>query len=56
VKLYSELAPWFRLLTHPSEYAEEADHIERVIDATVDGRASTLLELGAGGGNNASHG
>jgi SAM-dependent methyltransferase len=55
VKLYSELAPWFHLLTHPSDYAEEADHIERVIDATVQGSASTLLELGAGGGNNASH-
>jgi SAM-dependent methyltransferase len=30
-------------------------HIERVIDATVDGEAATLLELGSGGGNNASH-
>jgi SAM-dependent methyltransferase len=55
VRLYSDLAPWFHLLTHPSDYAEEADHIVRVLEATVDGRAETLLELGSGGGNNASH-
>ncbi len=55
VRLYSDLAPWFHLLTHPSDYADEANHIVRVVDATVEGRAETLLELGSGGGNNASH-
>jgi SAM-dependent methyltransferase len=55
VRLYSDLAPWFHLLTHPSDYADEADHIVRVLEATVDGPAETLLELGSGGGNNASH-
>jgi SAM-dependent methyltransferase len=55
VKLYSELAPWFHLLTHPKDYAEEADFTERVIDAAIDGEARTLLELGSGGGNNASY-
>ena len=55
MRLYSELAPWFHLLTHPSDYEDEADHIVRVVDATVVGRAETLLELGSGGGNNASH-
>jgi SAM-dependent methyltransferase len=55
MKLYSELAPWFHLLTHPSSYVEEADFTARLIDATVDGEARTLLELGSGGGNNASH-
>ncbi len=55
MRLYSELAPWFHLLTHPSDYAEEADHIVHVIDAVVAGEATTLLELGSGGGNNASH-
>jgi SAM-dependent methyltransferase len=53
--IYSELAPWFHLLTHPSDYVEEADFAARVIDATVLGEARTLLELGSGGGNNASH-
>jgi len=55
VKLYSELAPWYQLLTHPSDYAEEADHIERLVDAAIEGPATTLLELGTGGGANASY-
>jgi SAM-dependent methyltransferase len=55
VKLYSELAPWFHLLTAPTDYADEAAHIESVIEAVAVGPATTLLELGSGGGNNASH-
>jgi SAM-dependent methyltransferase len=55
MRLYSDLAPWFHLLTHPADYAEEADFITRVVDAVADGPAATLLELGSGGGNNASH-
>ncbi len=54
MKLYGELAPWFHLLTHPSDYEEEAAHVVRVVEEAVDGRAETLLELGSGGGNNAS--
>jgi len=54
VKLYGELAPWFHLLTHPSDYEEEAGYVVRVVEEAVDGRAETLLELGSGGGNNAS--
>jgi SAM-dependent methyltransferase len=55
MKLYSELAPWFHLLTHPKDYVEEADFTTRLVDAITDGEARTLLELGSGGGNNASH-
>ena len=55
MRLYSELAPWFHLITHPSEYVEEADHFLRLVDAAAIGQANTLLELGAGGGNLASH-
>jgi SAM-dependent methyltransferase len=55
MKMYSELAPWFHLLTHPSDYAEEADFTTRAIEGTIEGEAHTLLELGSGGGNNASH-
>jgi SAM-dependent methyltransferase len=55
VKLYSDLAPWYQLLTHPSDYAEEADHIERLVGAAIEGPATTLLELGTGGGANASY-
>jgi SAM-dependent methyltransferase len=53
--MYSDLAPWFHLLTHPSDYAEEADFAVRVVERTIVGDARTLLELGSGGGNNASH-
>jgi len=55
MRLYSELAPWFHLVTHPSDYEEEAAFISRVVDAAIEGKARTLLELGSGGGNNASH-
>lgn len=55
MRIYSDLAPWFHLLTHPSDYEEEASYYTQVIEAATDGRAQTLLELGSGGGNNASH-
>jgi SAM-dependent methyltransferase len=53
VQLYGELADWFHLLTAPSEYADEAADYRRLLDAT--GPVHTVLELGSGGGNNASH-
>jgi len=53
--MYSDLAPWFHLLTHPSDYTDEAAFVSRVVDEVVEGAAQTLLELGSGGGNNASH-
>lgn len=54
-KLYGELASWWPLMSAPSDYAEEAAVYRRAI---VDGSrrpVRTLLELGSGGGNNASH-
>jgi SAM-dependent methyltransferase len=53
--MYSDLAPWFHLLTSPADYAGEAGFTVRVVEAAIDGPAQTLLELGSGGGNNASH-
>ena len=53
--MYSDLAPWFHLLTHPSDYWDEAAFVTRVVDEVALGEARTLLELGSGGGNNASH-
>ena len=55
LRLYSDLAGWFHLLTSPEDYVERG--------GSVHGRSSrrrvperrTLLELGSGGGNNASH-
>jgi SAM-dependent methyltransferase len=52
-RLYGELAGWFHLLTHPDDYAEEAAIYRELLDATTD--VGTVLELGSGGGNNASH-
>jgi SAM-dependent methyltransferase len=53
--MYSDLAPWFHLLTHPSDYSDEAGFVRRVVDEVIGPNARTLLELGSGGGNNASH-
>lgn len=54
-RLYSELAPWFHLLTAPADYAEEAEFYRNTIVSSCDRTPKTLLELGSGGGNNASH-
>ena len=53
--LYAELAPWFHLLTPPEEYGEEAAAILELLRQHIDGPLGTLLELGSGGGNTASH-
>jgi SAM-dependent methyltransferase len=55
LRMYTDLAPWFHLLTHPSDYEDEAAFVSRVVDDVGDGESRTLLELGSGGGNNASH-
>jgi len=54
-KLYSSLAPWFHLLTAPEDYAEEAETYRRLLADACDRPPRTVLELGSGGGNNASH-
>jgi SAM-dependent methyltransferase len=54
-KLYRELASWFHLLTAPEDYAQEAELYRRLMVETAQGEVSTVLELGCGGGNNASH-
>ena len=54
-RLYSDLATWFHLLTAPEDYAEEADFYRRAIISACDRAPQTMLELGSGGGNNASH-
>jgi SAM-dependent methyltransferase len=54
-RLYDELAPWFHLLTAPQEYAEEAALYRRLLTEASERPIRTVLELGSGGGNNASH-
>ncbi|MBA3271300.1 MAG: class I SAM-dependent methyltransferase [Acidobacteria bacterium] len=53
-KLYSELAEWWPLMSAPSDYEEEAAFYEGQLLAAAAGPCQTLLELGSGGGNNAS--
>src|SRR5918992_1861741 len=54
-KLYRELADWFHLLTAPEEYEEEAEAYRSLLVATSARPVREVLELGSGGGNNASH-
>jgi SAM-dependent methyltransferase len=54
-KLYRELASWFHLLTAPRDYEEEAGVYLDLMDRTVEGPLREVLELGSGGGNNASY-
>ena len=54
-RLYGEFAPWFHLLTDPAEYAEDAQFYGDALVEACDGPLLTLLELGSGGGNVASH-
>jgi SAM-dependent methyltransferase len=53
-KLYRELASWWPLLSAPSDYAEEAAFYERTLREACARPVRTVLELGSGGGNNAS--
>jgi SAM-dependent methyltransferase len=54
-RLYGDLATWFHLLTSPEEYAEEAEIYRGLLAEAADEPIRTVLELGSGGGNNASH-
>jgi SAM-dependent methyltransferase len=54
-KLYTELADWWAILSSPEDYAEEAQFYRQVLVSTCNFHPRTMLELGSGGGNNASH-
>jgi len=54
-KLYSQLASWFHILTAPRDYAEEAEFARGLLSPSAGSSNVSVLELGCGGGNNASH-
>lgn len=54
-KLYDELASWWPLLSSPADYEEEAAFFAKALASACERPLRTLLELGSGGGNNASH-
>ena len=53
--LYGELAVWWPALSAPEDYAEEAEFYHQAIQSACERAPQTMLELGSGGGNNASH-
>ena len=52
--MYHELADWWPVLSAPEEYAEEAEAYRRALVDACERPPRTVLELGSGGGNNAS--
>ena len=52
---YTDYAEWWPLLSAPSDYAEEAAVYRRLLGTAATGDVRSVLELGSGGGNNASH-
>jgi len=53
--LYDDLADWWPLCSAPEDYKEEAAIYRRTLLDRSERRPRTVLELGSGGGNNASH-
>lgn len=54
MKIYEELAPWWPLFSQPSDYEEEAGFFQSLLERAISPAPRTVLELGSGGGNNAS--
>ena len=54
-RLYTDLAKWWPLFSAPEDYAEEAAWIIGAFGRALGRRPATILELGSGGGNTASH-
>jgi SAM-dependent methyltransferase len=54
-RLYGDLAGWFHLVTAPEEYRHEASVYRRLLTEGAERPVESVLELGSGGGNNASH-
>ncbi len=53
--LYCDLVPWYRLMDPPESHAGEAACYQAAFERAVSPRPTTLLELGAGAGHNASY-
>ena len=55
MRLYKDLAGWWPVISPPFEYAEEAGLYTGMIQDAARLPVREVLELGSGGGNNASH-
>ena len=54
-RFYRELAAWWPLFSPPAEYLETGVFYRELLEAACTSQPRTLLELGSGGGNHASH-
>jgi SAM-dependent methyltransferase len=54
-RLYDEFSSWWPILSKPDDYSEEADFYYNAILNASPQMPKTMLELGSGGGNNASY-
>lgn len=55
LKLYTDLAAWWPLLSPPEDYADEATFFWQALSQAGLPASPSLLELGCGGGSNAWH-
>ena len=55
MKLYDELSAWWPIFSKPEDYRDEAAFFDRLLKASGVTPPRTVLELGSGGGNSASH-
>ena len=54
-RMYAQLADWWPLMSDPSDYEEEAGIFRATLEELAAEPIRSLLELGSGGGHNASH-
>jgi len=54
-RLYTEFAPYWRLMSKPEEYVQEAAIWKEAIRSRLGPGRHRILELGVGGGHNMSH-
>jgi SAM-dependent methyltransferase len=52
--MYEDLADWWPLLSKPENYREEAEYFHGLLERGCGRSPRSVLELGSGGGNNAS--
>jgi len=53
--LYDEFVPWYYLIDPTGDHYDEAESYRAALSRATSPRTETLLELGAGAGNNAFH-
>ena len=54
-RLYTEFSEWWPILSAPQDYAEESEFYLQLMQNNASIPLRQVLELGCGGGNNASH-